>query len=1341
MMTSPAALAVRDHGLSLTFGSAGSDSGQLNLRAPTAEEFAGSGVAVNETTHNVYVADTNSQRLDEFSAAGGFVRAWGFGVDGGVGFETCTLVCRAGTSGSGPGQFTTPVFVAVDNSGDASRGDVYVADTGDNLVQKFDAEGGLIESWGVEGQLNGSGASGGPFTEIAGMTVDGNGNLYVWNHVAFEEPGHIFEFDQEGAATTTIPVPGILTEGIGIGVDNTGKFYLVGSLGNLEKREQTGEDAFAIDAPNSSRDRGFGIDQASNEIYINGQGAAIRHYDSSCTPGPEPCAASDSFGEGILTGAAGVAVDSSNQTVYVADVGHQRVAAFLPGPDVITGPAQGVQATGATLSGDVNPEGGEVTECHFEYGTDTSYGSSTRCASAPTSGNAPVPVHAEVNDLTPGVTYHFRLHADSAACAACKSNGADATFSTPPTPSISDPVAKDLTLSSADLQAKINPHGFHTEYRLEWGTSSAYGNNSSLGDAGEGTSARTVALHLAGLSADTTYHWRLHATNTNGTTTIGDQTFIYSTGGTGLPDHRAYEMVTPSQKNGSVVGGVLTLFAPPPQVAADGARVIAPVIQCFAAAQSCTANRGSIGSPYAFSRTAGSWQTTALAPSATRLPVNSQLNYDGESGGALFAAPSGQGREDFYARLPDGSLSNVGPLSTPGYPATTPHLGQVYASRDLSVVAWEGITDRGQIWPFDGTRTTSNNSTAYQYAGADHSQPLMVGVSGGAGSTDLISTCGTELARAPGTLSGDGRTVYFLTQGKARNEVSCEGAEPPVDELYARIDNGQADAHTAPISQPQALAPQPNDGCTTLACRKNTENSSNGMDNWRDAQLYGASADGSKAFFASTQQLLDSASQDPNASDTAFADNCRAATGPNGCNLYEYDFARPPGRRLIDVSAGDTSGGGPRVQGSLGVSADGSHIYFVAQGVLTSTANTRGQSAQDGADNLYVFEQDGAHEEGHAVFIATMSPADLAEWREQSARAANVTPDGRFVVFRSRAQLTGDDTSMSGAAQVFRYDAESGELVRISVGNEGFNNNGNRSDPTSCDPLKGLCSEDAWVAPTHVVEPLGGGRRDPTMSDDGAYVFFQSPVALTAGALDDVQVATEGALPIYAQNVYEYHEGHVYLISDGRDVSANHAQSSTCGAQESFSATCLLGSDASGSNVFFSTTDRLVSSDTDTELDYYDARICTSSDPCIDSRRASADCQEDACQGSPSIPSSPPSPASLAFSGPGNASAGARPVPVHGNVRVLNHTAHGSRFTLSVSGNTAGRISVSGSGIRAAHSTLAHAGTSRLKVSLSPKARNALRSRRHRVALSLRVTFTPTGGAPVETSVALRVRP
>ncbi len=528
----------------------------------------------------------------------------------------------------------------------------------------------------------------------------------------------------------------------------------------------------------------------------------------------------------------------------------------------------------------------------------------------------------------------------------------------------------------------------------------------------------------------------------------------------------------------------------------------------------------------------------------------------------------------------------------------------------------------------------------YEYSGSDNVQPLLVGVGGenDPGSTDLISTCETALGSfegdpiPPGSVSVDGRVVYFTAIGREGCKGSGPNAETPVEKnaVYARVDGELADARTVPISARSTAE------CSG-ACLSAPP---------ADAQLIDASADGSRALFTSTQQLTDEASEDSQSGDSAATPSgCSKTNGANGCNLYEMENVTavdPAARHLVTVSAEALNSRGPRVQGVLAFSDDGSHAYFVARGVLSDAPNVRGQHAQDGANNLYAYERDAAHPAGRLTFVTDLARADSQEWTKGAENPANVTPDGRFLVFLSHGRLTPDDTSASAADQVFRYDAETEQLVRISAGNDGFNDAGNRSAPTPCDSvLVGApsdCSENASIAYAGKRSP----RRNLTMSNDGSYVFFQSPVGLTPHALDDVQISTyNSGLPMYAQNVYEWRDGHVYLLSDGRDASVDAGQIARC-AFVSLSSTCLLGADTSGTSAFFATVDPLVSTDTNTELDFYDARVCTAGDPCLQGAPSpSPPCLGEACHGTSAEQAPAPSGGTFAFNGEGNPATGA----------------------------------------------------------------------------------------------------
>jgi phage gpG-like protein len=96
-------------------------------------------------------------------------------------------------------------------------------------------------------------------------------------------------------------------------------------------------------------------------------------------------------------------------------------------PTVVTCKASAVGRGSATFNATVNPEGREVKECKFEYGTETTYGSSVPCASLPGSGAKPVVVSTPLSCLKAGTTYHFRIAATNSAGT---SEGLDSAFET-----------------------------------------------------------------------------------------------------------------------------------------------------------------------------------------------------------------------------------------------------------------------------------------------------------------------------------------------------------------------------------------------------------------------------------------------------------------------------------------------------------------------------------------------------------------------------------------------------------------------------------------------------------------------------------------------------------------------------------------------------------------------------------------------------------------------------------------------------------------------------------------------------------------------------------------------
>jgi hypothetical protein len=1149
------------------------------------------GTAVDEAG-DVYVADTLNFRVEKFDSVGNFVLMFGKEVDKTTKGDVCTAesgdTCQAGVQGvNGAGEFSDPTYVAVDDSADPSKGDVYVGDVTTNTVYKFSAGGEFLAT--VEAVAG----------TLAGIAVDGEGNLWVYHE------GVMSEYTAEGTPVQAWASGfGISQAFSGLALDTAKNLFVQRGFPVIEEFSETGSDLGEA-VENNAQQTGYAFNRATSDLYVN-TGTAIERVDigaSSCVPAVHRCPASDNFGIGHITSGVGVAVNEVKNVVYTADDTSSAVLRFVSTLEATTEQAEAIGTTTATLVGTVNPKGTLVEHCEIEYGTTLGYGDVALCGEVVGEGTEPVQVHGAATGLPGGTTIHFRIVAKNAHGTV---RGDDHTFETLPVAALKDLTTENLTGASVDLIGVIDPRGLATAFHFE-----IDGRALPEGHLAAGTSDVHVSQHVEALAPNTAYHWRLVATDEDGVVESPDQTFVYEEGmGERLPDGRAYEMVTPPNKNGALIGDVEIGFGT--NISENGERLSADAIQPFGTAESGIGARGGEeGDPFLFQRSPSGWFTTPLAPAATRFEVNSAWNVDPNTGDALFSIPSPPGgQDDFYVREADGEFVDIGPSSPPedGPKGSDPWAANgLSGTADFSHMLFVLSSNR---FSFDGT---TGGESLYEYIGRN-SQPLLVGVTGGAGSHDLISKCathrgggGTFVSSFYNSISEDGSVVFFTAAGPCESGTGANAARPvPANELYARINQDE----TVPISAKSS------GDCTTAECQSAPT---------RAAEFEGASTDGKRVFFTSTEQLTNGASEDPSNLDSANnrTQGCRRATAENGCNLYEYDFSEPAEHRLIDVSAGDESGDGPRVRGVVAVSSDGSHVYFVSEGVLTPEVGAAGRKALNGQNNLYAYERDEAHPAGKLAFIAALPASDEEVMWSHGVGFDDVTPEGRFLVFASSGDLTPDESRTDESRQIFRYDAQNEELIRISTGQNGFDNNGNDG-----------------VGNARIVEPewydIGSGpvRGDPTMSHDGSYIFFQSPIALTPDALNDVQVTTEGDL---AQNIYEYHEGHVYLISDGHDTTAGGEFKE--GLESGRSSVRLIGADATGANVIFTTGDRLdASRDTDTGVDYYDARICTTLSRCVPSAApAPQQCNEEAsCHGLPSA--SPPViiPATVGFSGSGN---------------------------------------------------------------------------------------------------------
>ncbi len=1158
---------------------------------------AGSGLAVNDTTHNIYVGDTDNHRVTVFAANGSFVGAFGADV-GGPGIDVCTIGCLPGTPGTSPGAFEELTFVAVDNSAGPSSGDVYVVDSATNVISKFEANGTLVTSWGVGGQLSGNGSE--AFEQIVGIAVDTAGELFV---LEAGNPGHMFSFAENGSFITEVETPrGSAPNGLGVDPDDN--FFKVNGEPSVEKFEADGTDIGQVTI--STSNAGLAVDSSNGDLLLVLMNGQINRYvfepsgevaDTGCTPAPFVGCSPSELSIGDITEGAGLAVDSATHTVYAADPATDQVIPFalVTVPDVITKPATAIGPESATLNGEINPNGVPLTACFFEWGVfegpgDNTYGQTVPCVDPDFEevgeGTEFEEVHAELPELDPGTTYHFQLRAANASNAPGESiPGGDEKLLTLG-PSIQNESATQVTATGARISGEISPNGKATSFVVQYVTEAQFlingfteAEESPSQAVGSGATFKAVAQQLSGLDPQTAYRFRLVATNADASSEgAGGKFTTFALPNVNLPDNRKYEMVSPPVKTGEVIppepdsslSGSCDECLPginnptmPMQTIEDGNTVLYGG-QPFSGGLAARPNQ------YLSGRGSSEWSWESLSPptmTGRYLAFSSDLSQ-----GVLFQqnpplsplAPT-QGGSAFPNLYLRDQVGNLEPLMTVEPPVRSPgeflitysgansgsafepefsHL--IFEANDALTGVVPGIAPAAPpIAEGEGECSVSRECNLYEWVEGELRLVNVLDSDTAAedavlGAGRLLASSSLEAPDVDHAISDDGSRIFWSEEASGEVFVRVNGEET------LEIPGPGSCKESVPLTNRACFLTATPDGTTVLLS---------------DGRLYELTA---------------------------------------GPEAY--------------VEGEDLTEGAGGFEGILGASEDLSQVYFVATSDLTEEENDNGEEAEAGELNLYSWD------EGEASFVGMLVSVDnsfgvlsgYGSWRaSRPNRTAQVSPDGSRLAFMSQAGLTGYDNRLVGGGectvgkgpacfQVFIYQADSDTLTCASCNRSGQRPLG-PSNLSLLRPISGIV-QPGFPQPGNL-SPEGEGR-----------LFFESQDTLlpqdTNGSVMDVYEWEPDGV-----GSCEEAGGCISLISSGR--AANDSM--------------FVDSTPSGDDAFFITRERLLLRDKDSQLDLYDARVnggLFEPQPPI--------CNGEACAGPIPPPPPQPSPSSQSFSGPGN---------------------------------------------------------------------------------------------------------
>jgi hypothetical protein len=986
------------------------------------------GVAVNDDTGQVYVADLQNSRVDEFTVWGEFVRAWGFGVrDGMPELEVCTAAppgCRAGLEGDAAGQLGEPFGIAVD-----SAGAVYVYDLLSRRVTKYDEHGNFLLTFGgnvnqttgaeicTQGDVEadeecGAGDAGSDpgFFSISDSLFRGNFiAVSPSDTILVGDVDRIQEFEPDGNFKSEIPFSGSLSDLAGftihsLAVDPTdGDIYLSSEVDNpdLYRIPASRDTAEPVEDTVSvgGQPKQFPVNPAALAVDAEGDLYVVDHGPSASLQGPFEVLKFSSSGSCLICGASLATEKEGTDDVLLNGLATSD-ACGIEGSDLYvsgywSGAVSWLRSYGPPPQ-DVNlcPPPEVAPEILDQFSTSV--------------GLHEAAVFAHINpkfwkDATYYVQYGPQECLDSGWTSGCSTEPAA------PGNTLTDKVLSGALETEPVLLQGLQP-GTVYYYRFvaeSGGGGPVRGIGGTETEEGEASSFQTFASPLPAKSDCPNQPFRTGA-------------------GALLPDCRAYEMVSPIDKDGGEVMAKGSWHDYP------AALDLGSLDGDTATFSSSTAFADAVSSPYtsqyiARRDPASGWQTQAISPPRDQLlgPGFTAQPYELDLQFKLFSPDLSSSWLMQEADPPLDGCGVAGFINWYRRDNTTGGYEAITTKQPGSGVAPLNYLPEVQGTSEDGSRT---------FFRANAKLPVDSG-------PEAADISGYQLYEhvAEGSGCGTTRLVSVLPDGTASALESSVGTAATSVNNFPFIEGRENLVHNA-VSRDGAVvywtAAGENAGQLYVRAGGTTAKVSAAA----SARFWWAAADGSSAYYTEGEKLL------------------------------RFDLAESS-RTTIATE----------VSGFLGASEDGTRAYFLSNKKL-------GGAGVAGRPNLYLFDAGTIS----LVATLSSSDVDPNIEQRPAApypplRTSSVSEDGRFVAFTSSAGLAGHDNTDAATglpdSEAYLYEAGSHELRCVSCPATGTSPRGKVIYGFGGIPQGYAAGIPPWKNQFH---------RPRVISADGSRVYFES---------------------------------------------------------------------------------------------------------------------------------------------------------------------------------------------------------------------------------------------------------